>query len=63
LISALGAEHKGVVYASCEFSEILGLTHRVYVMYNGTIVKELITAQTSEEELLFYSTGGAEFGK
>ncbi len=63
LIAELGEEQKGVVYASCEFSEILGLTHRVYVMYNGTIVKELVTAETSEEELLFYSTGGAEFGK
>ena len=63
LIAELGEEHKGVIYASCEFSEILGLTHRVYVMYNGTIVKELVTADTSEEELLFYSTGGAEFGK
>ena len=63
LIAALGEQNKGVLYASCEFAEILGLTHRVYVMYNGTIVKELITAETSEEELLFYSTGGAEFGK
>jgi len=63
LISELGEAHKGVIYASCEFSEILGLTHRVYVMYNGTIVKELVTADTSEEELLFYATGGVEFGK
>ena len=63
LISELGEAHKGVIYASCEFSEVLGLSHRIYVMYNGTIVKELITADTSEEELLFYSTGGTEFGK
>jgi len=63
LISELGEADKGVVYASCEFSEVLGLTHRIYVMYNGTIVKELLTAETSEEELLFYSTGGTEFGK
>jgi len=63
LISELGEAGKGVLYASCEFSEVLGLTHRIYVMYNGTIVKELVTAETSEEELLFYSTGGTEFGK
>jgi len=62
LIAELGESGKGVIYASCEFSEILGLTHRVYVMYNGTIVKELVTAETSEEELLFYATGGKEFG-
>ncbi len=61
LIAELGESGRGVVYASCEFAEILGLTHRVYVMYNGTIVKELVTADTSEEELLFYATGGKAF--
>jgi simple sugar transport system ATP-binding protein len=63
LISQLGEDKKGVVYASCEFNEVLGLTHRIYVMYNGTIVKELETKNTTEEELLFYSTGGKNFGE
>ncbi|AZO95765.1 sugar ABC transporter ATP-binding protein [Halocella sp. SP3-1] len=58
LIGGLVKQGKGVIYASCEFSEILGLTDRVYVMYNGTIVKELITKNTTEEELLYYSAGG-----
>ena len=63
LINDLAKENKCIVYASCEFSEILGLTHRTYVMYNGTIVKELETSKTSEEELLYYSTGGTDFEK
>lgn len=58
LIGDLVKQGKGVIYASCEFSEILGLTDRVYVMYNGTVVKELITKDTTEEELLYYSAGG-----
>lgn len=58
LIGDLVKQGKGVIYASCEFSEILGLTDRVYVMYNGTVVKELITRDTTEEELLYYSAGG-----
>ena len=58
LISDIVKKNKSVLYASCEFSEILGLTDRTYVMYKGTIVKELITKKTTEEELLFYSTGG-----
>ncbi|MBF9017962.1 MULTISPECIES: sugar ABC transporter ATP-binding protein [unclassified Oceanispirochaeta] len=58
LIGGLVAKDKGVIYATCEFSEILGLTDRVYVMYNGTIAAELITKNTNEEELLRYSTGG-----
>ena len=39
-------------------SEILGVTDRVYVMYDGKIVKELKTKDTNEEEILYYSTGG-----
>ncbi|MCG8484759.1 MAG: sugar ABC transporter ATP-binding protein [Clostridia bacterium] len=58
LIGGLVQQGKGIIYASCEFSEILGLTDRVYVMYNGTIAKELITKETTEEELLYYSAGG-----
>ncbi len=58
LIGGLVANKKGVLYATCEFSEILGLTDRVYVMYNGTIAAELITKNTNEEELLLYSAGG-----
>lgn len=49
---------KGIIYASCEFGEILGIADRTYVMYDGEIVKELEIANTNEEELLYYSTGG-----
>lgn len=60
LMGNLVSEGKGVIYASCEFNEILGLTDRAYVMYNGTIAKELMTSDTNEEELLYYSTGGGQ---
>lgn len=58
LIGELAADGKGIVYASCELAEIMGITDRIYVMYDGRIVKELETKNTSEEEILFYSTGG-----
>ena len=58
LIAKLAAEGKGIIYASSELSEIVGITNRVYVLYDGQPVKELETAATTEEELLFYSTGG-----
>lgn len=60
LIGDLVKLGKGVIYASCEFNEILGLSDRAMVMYNGTIVKELVTENTNEEELLLYSTGGGK---
>ena len=58
LISNLAKSGKAVIYATCEFSEILGITDRTYVMYDGKIVKELETLKTNEEQLLYYSTGG-----
>jgi simple sugar transport system ATP-binding protein len=58
LISQLATQGKGVIYASSELSEIVGITNRVYVLYDGESVKELETSATTEEELLFYSTGG-----
>lgn len=58
LIGNLVAVGKGVIYASCELVEIMGITDRTYVMYDHTIVKELVTAETNEAEILFYSTGG-----
>ncbi|MFA9465565.1 MAG: sugar ABC transporter ATP-binding protein [Velocimicrobium sp.] len=58
LIERLAAEGKGAIYATCEFSEILSICDRVYVMYDGEIVKELKISDTDEKELLYYSTGG-----
>lgn len=58
LIVELAKRGKAIIYASSELSEIIGITTRAYVLYNGSVVKELITKNTTEEELLFYSTGG-----
>ncbi|MEK3992019.1 sugar ABC transporter ATP-binding protein [Robertmurraya sp. FSL R5-0851] len=58
LIVELASRGKAIIYASSELSEIMGITNRVYVLYDGKSVKELETKSTNEEELLFYSTGG-----
>ena len=58
LIEKLVARGKGVIYASCEFQEILTIADRVYVMYDGKFMKELNIADTDEKELLYLSTGG-----
>ncbi|WP_232718590.1 sugar ABC transporter ATP-binding protein [Bacillus sp. FJAT-45037] len=58
LIAELAKNGKSVIYASCELSEVIGITDRVYVMYDGKISKELVTKMTNEEELLYLSTGG-----
>jgi len=58
LIEDLAAQGRGIIYASCEFSEIMAISDRAYVMYDGGIVKEVKTSESSEKELLYYSTGG-----
>ena len=61
LIVELARQGKAVIYTSSEQSEILLVSDPTYVMYDGTIQKELRTDQTTEEEILFYSTGGSNY--
>ncbi|WP_144460783.1 sugar ABC transporter ATP-binding protein [Siminovitchia fortis] len=58
LISDLANDQKGVIYASSELSEIMAITDRIYVMYDNRVVKELETREATEEEVMYYSTGG-----
>ncbi len=58
LISGLARRGKAVLYASSETSEIIGITNRVYVLYDGKVATELETSKTNEEEILFYAAGG-----
>jgi simple sugar transport system ATP-binding protein len=58
LVGRLAAEGKAVIYATAEFPELLGMSDRIAVLFDGRVVKELETAQTTEEEILFFSTGG-----
>ncbi|WP_410013448.1 sugar ABC transporter ATP-binding protein [Sodalis sp. C49] len=58
LIDGLARQGKGIIYASGEFSELLGLCDRICVMWDGRIVAQLDARATDEETLLLYSTGG-----
>lgn len=58
LIDGLAQQQKGILYATSEWDELLTVTDRIYVMFDGRIVHETKTADTSEETLLWYATGG-----
>jgi len=58
LISQLAQRGKAILYATCELAEILGITDKTYVMYDGQFSMELITPRTDEKEILYYSAGG-----
>ncbi len=58
LIQEIAAQGKCVLYVTSEVAEILSITDRTYVMYGGKISAELVTSQTTEDEIMYYSTGG-----
>jgi len=58
LIQQIARNGKTVLYATSETSEILAITNRTYVMYNGQVAAELVTENTNEKEIVFYATGG-----
>ncbi|APB04880.1 sugar ABC transporter ATP-binding protein [Raoultella ornithinolytica] len=59
LIDGLARDGKGIIYASGEFSELVGLCDRICVLWDGRIVAEIPGAEAREETLLYYSIGGA----
>ena len=57
LINQIAKEGNCVIYATCENSELLSITDRMYVMFDGRITAELETAKTTEDEIMHYATG------
>ncbi|MCX6091170.1 MAG: ATP-binding cassette domain-containing protein [Candidatus Atribacteria bacterium] len=54
----LAEKGNGILMISSELSEILGMSDRIYVMRNGTIVKEFTTGEgVDEENIMYYATG------
>lgn len=51
-------EGKAVLLISLELDEILKLSDRILVMYEGQIVKELDPSSTTQEEIGIYMAGG-----
>lgn len=58
LLDGLARAGKGIIYASGEFSELVGLCDRICVLWDGRVVAEVNAADIDEETLLLYSTGG-----
>jgi simple sugar transport system ATP-binding protein len=58
IIGNLADQGGGVIYFSSELDEAFRISDRVLVMYDGSIVADLDTEKVTEEELLFYASGG-----
>ncbi len=57
IMAELAAKGVGIIMISSELPEILGMSDRVMVMRQGTIVKELSRAEASEESIMYYAVG------
>lgn len=53
---------KGVLLVSMELEEVMSLSDRILVMYEGRVVAEFEGGSVNEEELGFYMTGGSGRG-
>jgi ribose transport system ATP-binding protein len=63
LIGALARDGRGVIMISSDLPEILGLTDRLIVLHEGSLVATLTTAETTQEEILTYAAGIATSNK
>lgn len=60
IIGELAAQGKAIVYFTCEFAEAVGIADRIVVMYDGKFVKEFARGEATQEQLLYYASGGGE---
>jgi ribose transport system ATP-binding protein len=47
-----------IILISNELPEIIGMSDRILVMFNGRIVKELQRGEATKEKILYYASGG-----
>ena len=58
-VRALAAQGVGIVIASSEFDELIGLCHRVLVMRDGRIIDDVDGALANAQALVMTATGAA----
>ena len=59
MINRWSEEGYTVIFTSSEIEEIVGLCHRILVMYKGKIIKEFTDTNPSKEQIMKYVLGGA----
>ena len=56
----LASQGIAIIMISSELPEFVSMCDRAYVMYRGGIVKELDKQNLTQEQVVFYATGGGE---
>jgi putative multiple sugar transport system ATP-binding protein len=52
IINELAAEGKAIIVISSEMPELLGISDRIYVLYEGRIVGEMAASDASQEKIM-----------
>ncbi len=58
IINDLLAKKKAVILVSSEIPEVLGMSDRIAVLYRGKIALETQNRDLTQEQIMFYATGG-----
>ncbi|MFS8046514.1 sugar ABC transporter ATP-binding protein [Rhizobium sp. BR 314] len=60
LIGELAARGAGVIVLSSDLPELVGITDRILVLFRGRLTRELVSSQTTTDEVLSAATGAIE---
>ncbi len=58
ILNELAMSGAALILISSEIPELLGMCDRILVMYHGRIVKELRRGEATQEQILYYASGG-----
>ncbi|MDL2409004.1 sugar ABC transporter ATP-binding protein [Rhizobium calliandrae] len=60
LIGELAARGAGVIILSSDLLELVGITDRILVFFRGRLIREILSSETTTDEVLSISTGVSE---
>lgn len=63
IINELANEGVGIVIVSSELPEVLGMSDRILVMFEGQITGDFLREEATQEKIMMCATGGNSLGK
>lgn len=58
IVANLAERGIGIIFISSEVEEILGMSDRILVMYEGEVIADIPCKEANREKIMYYATGG-----
>ncbi|MGQ9473291.1 MAG: sugar ABC transporter ATP-binding protein [Candidatus Caldatribacteriaceae bacterium] len=58
IVANLAERGMGIIFISSEVEEILGMSDRILVMYEGELIANIPCEEANQEKIMYYATGG-----